>query len=155
MQCLLFSIFHVKFFFCSIVQKLITWAKCENLIILAKTLRKTDKSTRKLLHALNAFPNFAFVCFHWKIICHLGKVSKKVKTERVSNLIDAQFSCLGFTSFNVPFVYSLKRLINYCCKICTILCMIFKKLLFIEALCRPLFTKYAHCTPLFPFQNNA
>ena len=32
---------------------------------------------------------------------------------------------------------------------------LFKKDLFIEALCRPLFTKYAHCKPLFPFQNNA
>ena len=52
-------------------------------------------------------------------------------------------------------VHSLKRPINYCCRICTILCMILKKLLFIEALCRPLFTKYAHCKPLFQFQNNA
>ena len=49
-----------------------------------------------------------------------------------------------------PLVYYLKRPINYCCRICTILCMIFKKRLFIEVLCRPLFTKYAHCKPLFP-----
>ena len=45
------------------------------------------------------------------------------------------------------FVYSLKRLMNYCCRICTISCMIFKN--------RPLFTKYEHCKPLFPFQKNA
>ena len=31
--------------------------------------------------------------------------------------------------------------------------MIFKTRLFIEALCKPLFTKHAHCKPLFPFQN--
>ena len=33
--------------------------------------------------------------------------------------------------------------------------MIFKERLFIETLCRPLFTKYAHYKPLFQFQNNA
>ena len=43
MQCLMFLIFHVKFFFCSIVRKLLTWAKCETLTIFAKTPRKTDK----------------------------------------------------------------------------------------------------------------
>ena len=48
----------------------------------------------------------------------------------------------------------LKRPINYCCRICTILCMVFKKRLFIAALCRPLFKKYPHCSPLFPFENN-
>ena len=52
-------------------------------------------------------------------------------------------------------VYSLKRPINFCCRICTILCMILKKRLFIEALCGPLLRKYAHFKPLFPFQNNA
>ena len=35
-------------------------------------------------------------------------------------------------------VYSLKRPINYCCRICTILCTILKKRQYIEALCRPL-----------------
>ena len=29
-----------------------------------------------------------------------------------------------------------------------------QKCLFIEAICRPLFTKYAHPKPLYPFQNN-
>ena len=33
-----------------------------------------------------------------------------------------------------PLVYSLKRPINYCCRICTTLCMTFKKCLFMEAL---------------------
>ena len=33
--------------------------------------------------------------------------------------------------------------------------MMFKKRLFIEALCRPLFTNHASCKPLFPFQNAA
>ena len=36
------------------------------------------KSTTKFLHILKAFPNFSFVCFHWKITWHLGKVNKKV-----------------------------------------------------------------------------
>ena len=49
----------------------------------------------------------------------------------------------------------LKMTVNYCYRICIILCMIFKKRLFIEALCRSLFRKYAHCKPLFLFQNNA
>ena len=60
------------------------------------------KSKWKFLHALKAFPNVSSVCFHWKITWHLGKANKKVKTERVSNWIDAQSSCLGLTSFNVP-----------------------------------------------------
>ena len=59
------------------------------------------KSGRKFLHALQAFPNFSLVCFQWNITLNLGKVNK-VKSERVSNWIDAQCSCLGFTSFNIP-----------------------------------------------------
>ena len=59
------------------------------------------KPTRKFLHAIKAFPNFSFACFHWKITWHLRKVNKKVKGERISNWIDAQSSCLGFTSFNL------------------------------------------------------
>ena len=34
-------------------------------------------------------------------------------------------------------VYSLNRPTNYCCRICAILCMILKKSLLIEQLCRP------------------
>ena len=73
-----------------------------------------------------------------------------------ANWIDAQSLCLGFTSFNAPrpppppLVYSLKQSINYCCRVCTILCMIFKKCLFIESLCRPSYTKYMHCNPITP-----
>ena len=87
----------------------ITWAKCVTLIIFAKTSRKLtnishspSESTRKFIDALKAFFNFSFVCFHWKITWHLGKVNKKFKTWRVSNWIDAQPSCLGCASFNVP-----------------------------------------------------
>ena len=79
--------------------------------------------------------------FNRKITCHLSKVNK-VNTEWVSYWIDAQSSCLGFTSFNVrPCLYT-KTADKYCCGIRTILCMIFKKLLFIKSLCRPLLTKY-------------
>ena len=52
-------------------------------------------------------------------------------------------------------IYSLRRPIDYCCRSCTILWMILKKNLFIEALCRLWFRKYAQCKPLFPFQSNA
>ena len=84
----------------------------------------------------------------WMFVYAFDLANKKTrnnKTDRVRSWIDTQSSL----------VHSLKRPINYCCRICTILCMILKKLLFIEALCRPLFTKYAHCKPLFQFQNNA
>ena len=80
--------------------------------------------------------------------------NRKLKLS-VRSWIDAQSSCLGFSSFTVPLIYSVKRPINYCCIICTTVCIIFKKRLFIEALCRPLFRKHAHCKPLFPCQNNA
>ena len=108
-----------------------------------------------ILDLLNVYRCICFGRYSEKITWYLGKVYKKAKTERVGNGIDAQSFCLRFTSFNLPLLYSLKPLIIYCCRICTILCMIFKKRLFIEALCRPLFTKYAHCKPVFPFQNNA
>ena len=75
--------------------KLITWAKYVTLAIFAKTLK-----------AFRNFSLFFFFCFHWKITWHLGKVNKKVKSERVRNWIDARVS----TS---PLVYSLKRPINY------------------------------------------
>ena len=82
--------------------------------------------------------------------------TRKFNTEKISNWIDAYSLRLGFRSFNspLPLVYSIKRPIT-CCKICTILCMIFKKHLLIEMLWRSLFTKYAHCKQLFLFQNNA
>ena len=110
------------------------------------------KSTQKFPHALKAFPNFSFVCFHWKITWHLGKVNKKLilrERERVSNCIDAQSSCLGSRILASPHVDSLKWQINYCCRICTILCKILKKRLFIEMLRRSLFTKYSHCVCIY------
>ena len=77
------------------------------------------------------------------------------RQERVRSWIALSPRVWG-SPFSMSFlVYSLKPPINYSCRICTILCMILKKRLFIEALCRPLFTKYAHFKPLFPFQNNA
>ena len=42
-----------------------------------------------------------------------------------------------------------------CKRTYTIIYMIIKKRLFVKSLGRPLFTKYAHCKPLFPFHNNA
>ena len=111
------------------------------------------KSTRKFLHELKAFPNISFVCFHWKITWHLGKIKKKVKLRE--SAIELTRRVWGSRVSASPVVYSLKRPINYFCRICTTLCMIFKERLFIETLCRPLFTKYAHYKPLFQFQNNA
>ena len=107
-----------------------------------------EKSFRYLRHFL---PFFFFVYFHWKITCQLGKVNKKVKTESQQLNWRSIFVLWVSTSL---FVYSLKRPISYCCRISTILCMIFEKRLFIKVRCRPWFTKYAHDKPLFPFQNN-
>ena len=108
---------------------------------------------RLFLHVFKAFPNFSFVCFHWKIIWNLRKVNKKVNAEIAMELTLSP-RVWGSRVSTSLLVYSLKRPINYCCRICTILC-IFKKRLLIEGLCRPLFTTYAHCKLLFPFQNNA
>ena len=100
--------------------------------------------SRLFLHAFKAFPNFSFVCFQWKIIWYLRKVNKLRLRESAMELT------LG------PHVWGSRVLtVPLCWRICTILWMIFKKRLLIEALCRSLFTKYAHCKPLFPFQNNA
>ena len=76
---------------------------------------------------------FLLQCFNWQEV-----LSPRVWGSRIST------SSL-FTPWNE----------QYCCRICAILYMIFKKRVFTEALCRPLFTKQAHCKPLFPFQNNA
>ena len=127
-------------------QKLITSAKCVTLAILAKTPRKIGKcfpfakfkSTQKFLDALKTFFSFSFVCFQWKITWYLGKVNKKVKTE--SQQLNWR-SALLFMVQHPPLVTPLKRPIPYCCRICTILCMIIKRRLFIEMICKPLFTK--------------
>ena len=113
------------------------------------------KPTRKFLHEIKAFPNFSFACFHWKITWHLRKVNKKVKGERVSNWIDAQSSCLGFTSFNLSLCLLSKttdKLLLY--NLYHFMYGIQKRL-FIEAHFGPFFTKYAHCKPLFLSQNIA
>ena len=86
-----------------IVRKLITWAKCETLAILAKFPRKTDKYfpfaklnlRENFFTHLRHFLTFVLFVFILRITWHLGKVSKKVKTERVRILIDAQCSCFG------------------------------------------------------------
>ena len=54
-----------------------------------------------IIHCLIYF-YISFCLFSLKNNLHLGKVNKKIKTEWVSSWIDAQSSCLGFTSFNVP-----------------------------------------------------
>ena len=113
------------------------------------------KSTQKFPHALKAFPNFSFVLFSLKNNLTSRQSKQKVNTERerererVSNCIDAQSSCLGSRILASPHVDSLKWQINYCCRICTILCKILKKRLFIEMLRRSLFTKYSHCVCIY------
>ena len=95
-----------------------------------------------------------FVCFHWKIAWHLGKETKKLRLRASANELKLSPCVWGSRISTSPLVFSLKRPINHCCRIYTILCRTLKKRLFIEALCRPLFTKYVHCKSLFPFQNN-
>ena len=75
-----------KLFFMFLVglfTKIDNLSKC---VTLTKTPRKINKyfpirqviSMRKFLHAFKTFPNFSFVCFHWKITWRLGKVNKIV-----------------------------------------------------------------------------
>ena len=98
---------------------------------------------------------FLFVCFHSTITWLLGKVNKNIKSGRESQQLNwRSVLVFGVHKFQRP---PLKRQINYCCRICRIcsILFIFKTRLLMEALCRPLFTKYGHCKPLFSFQNNA
>ena len=64
-------------------------------------------------------------------------------------------SALRFTSLNVPHCLLPKTTVKLLLYNLHHLIMIFEICLFIEAPWRPLFTKYALCKPLFPFQNNA
>ena len=116
--------------------KFITWAKYGTLKILTKTPSRNTirqiKSTRKFLHALKGFPNFSFVCFHWRITWHLGKVNKKVKNERMrESAIELTLSpCVWDSHVSTSrLVYLLKGAINHCCRTCTILYVKFKKVL--------------------------
>ena len=60
----------------------------------------------------------------------LAKKTRNNKTERVKSWI-ALRPCVCGSRFSMSLlVYSLKRPINYCSTICTILCMILKKRLF-------------------------
>ena len=111
MQYLLFSIFHEKYTKIDNLSKMFSLDNsCKNpeenwqVFPIRQVI-----STRIFLYTPKTFSNFSFLCFHWKITWHLGKVTKIVKTERVSNWIDAQSSCLGFPSFNVPASWLPKR----------------------------------------------
>ena len=89
---------------------------------------------------------FLLFVFITKITWHLYKVNKNVNIDtKIESAIEPTFSFCVWGSRVSAFllVNSLKRSINYCCWICTILCMIFKKPLFIEALCRLLSRKCA------------
>ena len=148
MQCLLLSIFHLKFFLfdCSISHVVEFYEKIDKLF----PFTKSNLCKNSLIH-LRYFQTFHL------FVLHTGKVKEKVKTERINNWISAQSLHLRLMSFNVTSLhFSLKQLINYCCcRVCTILWMIIKKCLSIEAFCGQLFMRYAHCKPLFPFQNTA
>ena len=111
MQYLLFSIFHEKYTKIDNLSKIFSLDNsCKNpeenwqVFPIRQVI-----STQIFLYTTKTFSNFSFLCFHWKITWHLGKVTKIVKTERVSNWIDAQSSCLGFPSFNVPASWFPKR----------------------------------------------
>ena len=105
----------------------------------------------------NSFTNLRhFLTFPLFVFIENNLTSRQSKQES-QDWESQQFTLIrvwGSRVSTFPIVYSLKRPISYCCRICTILRMIFKISLFVEALYRPLFTKYAHCKPLFTFQNN-
>ena len=109
---------------------------------------------KMFLNALKVLSNFRL--FSLKNNLTSRQVNKKVKTKRRSATeLTLSPRVWGSRVSTSPLVYSLKRPLKYCCRVCTILHMTFKKRLFIEGLCRPLFTKYAHFKILFVFQNNA
>ena len=58
---------------------------------------------------------------------------------RKSNLRENSFTCLTFL-----LVYSLKWRINYCCRICIILCMIFKKTSVHRSALKTIANHYSH-----------
>ena len=60
---------------------------------------------------------YTYICYwnkyvKFKVHWHLNKVNKNVKNKSVSNWNDAQFSCLGFTSFNDPLCLLIKTTNN-------------------------------------------
>ena len=91
-----------------------------------------------------------FALFHEALLLKLSSNLREKSFTHFSNFL----TILLFVFIEKYLIYSLKRPINYCCRISAILCNS-KNVRSIEALCRPLFTKYTHCKPLFPFQNNA
>ena len=149
-----YSVLHYFFVYFRFVSTSFYFMKLSSCVVWFTNISNSPNQIyAKSLHALKTFPNFSFVWLHRKIIWHLDKVSKQVNRETAIDL--ALSPCVwGLRVSASPLVYSLKRTINYFCRICTNLCMIFKKRLPMEALCRPLFTNYAHCKPLFPFENN-
>ena len=123
------------------------WWKIDKYFSFAKS-NLHENSFMNLRHFIT-FPLFAFI---------ENNLTSQQSKQESQDWESQQFTLIcvwGSRVWTSPIVYSLKRPINYCCRICTILRMIFKKSLFVEALCRPLFTKYAHCKPLFAFQKNA
>ena len=112
-----------------------------------------------------------FICFDWKIPGHFDKINKEVKTERVSSWTEAQYSCLGFTSFSIPpsllpkttdklLVWNL-YLFMYVIQTSDVKGSDVKVVYFVfrrkwrlltEAVCRPLFTKCAIVNDYFHFK---
>ena len=136
-------------------RKLIARTKCVTLTILSKNPRKIDKyfpfaksnlCENSLTH-LKHFLTFLLFVFIEKQPDISAKYPRKLRLRESAvelTLLTRVWASRGSTS---RLVDSLKRPINYYCRIFTILCIVFKKHLFIEALGRPLFTKYADSKP--------
>ena len=144
-------------------RKLIARTKCVTLTILSKKPRKIDKyfpsaksnlCENSFTH-LKHFLTFLLFVFIEKQTDISAKYPRKLRLRDPAIELTLITCVWGSRGSTFPLVDSLKRPINYNCRIFAILCTIFKKHPFIEALGRPLFTKYAHSKPLFLLQNNA
>ena len=158
-----YSLLYYFFVYFRFVSTLFYLMKLSSSFIVWLTLRtvisKSSKSYPNHIYVLKWYILYCLICFGFFECLYMHLLwQRKQEITRMRELeVELTLSPRVWGSrFSVSsLVYSVKRPINYCCRICTVLCTILKKRQFIEALWRPSFTKYAHCKPLFPFQNNA
>ena len=157
-----YSLLYYFFVYFRFVSTLFYLMKLSSSFIVWLTLRtvisKSSKSYPNHIYVLKWYILYCLIYFGFFecLYMHMIWQRKQARTRLKELEVELTLSPVWGSRFSMSsLVYSLKRLVIYCCRISTILCMILKKRMFIEALCRPLFTKYAHFKPFFSFQNNA